>query len=302
MLPRSPRGVALPTATGEALRAHPRRGHGGRDRAGDRPVHRGTPDHDFFVILEGEVRATKLVRGEEQLLTVHGPGNFTGEISMLTGGLALATGRASGPCRVIRVAPDRFRRLIAEQPAVARVVLTAHGRPGHRRRRPAPPAGEDGRPRQAVGRPRPRAQQPGRRRRAVGGAAPRIPALLAEPDPGARPPVHRARSGRRCSRSSGRRSSAIAHRRRAAAVDPMAQSDLRGLADRVAGGAQRRGRLAPRPHPRRRRARPRAADRDRRARSATSPCAASSPGSRGCSTWPSCWIRWSRAPAASPSW
>ncbi len=115
----------FPTLAGEALELIRAEGTELEIPPGTVLFTEGTPDHDFFVILEGEVRATKRVRGEEQLLTVHGPGNFTGEISMLTGGPALATGRASGPCRVIRVAPDRFRRLIAERPAVARVVLTA---------------------------------------------------------------------------------------------------------------------------------------------------------------------------------
>ena len=85
----------------------------------------GNTDYNFFVVLEGEVRITKTVGGEEQLLAIHSPGEFTGEISMLTGEPAIATGRSEGRSRVIRVAPDKFRRLIAECPTVARVVLTA---------------------------------------------------------------------------------------------------------------------------------------------------------------------------------
>jgi CRP-like cAMP-binding protein len=85
----------------------------------------GNTDYNFFVVLEGEVRVTKRVGGEEQVLAIHGPGEFTGEISMLTGGPAIATGRSAGRSRVIRVAPDKFRRLVAECPSVARVVLTS---------------------------------------------------------------------------------------------------------------------------------------------------------------------------------
>jgi CRP-like cAMP-binding protein len=36
---------------------------------------------------------TKTVGGEEQLLAIHGPGEFTGEISMLTGEPAIARRR-----------------------------------------------------------------------------------------------------------------------------------------------------------------------------------------------------------------
>jgi signal transduction histidine kinase len=85
----------------------------------------GDTDYKFFVVLEGQVRITKKVGGEETVLAVHEPGEFSGEISMLTGGPAIATGRALGKVRVIRVEPDKFRRLIAEEPSVGRVVLTA---------------------------------------------------------------------------------------------------------------------------------------------------------------------------------
>jgi signal transduction histidine kinase len=85
----------------------------------------GDTDYKFFVVLEGEIRITKKVGGEEAVLAIHEPGEFSGEISMLTGGPAIATGRAIGKARVIRVEPDRFRRLIAEEPSVGRVVLTA---------------------------------------------------------------------------------------------------------------------------------------------------------------------------------
>jgi signal transduction histidine kinase len=115
----------FPRLEGEALELIRAEGTEVEVAAGTVLFAEGSKDHDFFVVLEGEVRATKQVRGEEQLLAVHGPGHFTGEISMLTGGPAIATCRAAEPSRLLRVAPDRFRRLIAERPSVARVVLTA---------------------------------------------------------------------------------------------------------------------------------------------------------------------------------
>jgi signal transduction histidine kinase len=115
----------FPALTGEALELVRAEGTEIEVEAGTVLFAEGATDHDFFVILEGEVRATRRVRGQEQLLAVHGPGHFTGEISMLTGGPALATDRASQRSRVVRVERDRFRRLIAECPAVASVVLTA---------------------------------------------------------------------------------------------------------------------------------------------------------------------------------
>ncbi|HYO12900.1 MAG TPA: ATP-binding protein, partial [Thermoanaerobaculia bacterium] len=73
----------------------------------------------------GEIRVTKQVGTEEKLLAIHDPGEFTGEISMLTSGPAIATGRSVGKSRVVRIEPDTFRRLVADCPPVARVVLSA---------------------------------------------------------------------------------------------------------------------------------------------------------------------------------
>jgi signal transduction histidine kinase len=85
----------------------------------------GDRDYSLFVVLEGEMRVTKQVGGEETLLAIHEHGEFSGEISMLTGEPAIATGRAAGKVRVLRLEPDKLRRLVAECPPVARVVLGA---------------------------------------------------------------------------------------------------------------------------------------------------------------------------------
>src|SRR5215216_502153 len=85
----------------------------------------GDLDYSLFVVLDGEVRITKQVGNEETLLAIHEPGEFTGEISMLTGSPAIATGKAVGKVRVLRLQPDKLRRLVAECPPVARVVLGA---------------------------------------------------------------------------------------------------------------------------------------------------------------------------------
>src|SRR5436305_1406409 len=79
----------------------------------------GETDYSLFVVLDGEVRVTKRVANEETLLAIHEHGEFSGEISMLTGGPAIATGRAAGKVRALRLDPDKLRRL------VARVVLGA---------------------------------------------------------------------------------------------------------------------------------------------------------------------------------
>ncbi|MDY7227618.1 sensor histidine kinase [Hyalangium rubrum] len=83
----------------------------------------GQHDYDFFVVLSGEVRVTRRLGSEDQVLAVHRPGAFTGEISLLSGGPAIATGRAVGETRVLQVKAEAFRRMVAECTPLARFVL-----------------------------------------------------------------------------------------------------------------------------------------------------------------------------------
>ena len=85
----------------------------------------GEENYSFYVVLEGRIRVTKKIGKEETLLVIHEKGQFTGEISLLVGSPAMATGRAEGPTRVIRFCNRQFRRMIAECPELADPVLKA---------------------------------------------------------------------------------------------------------------------------------------------------------------------------------
>jgi signal transduction histidine kinase len=83
----------------------------------------GQGSYDFFVVLMGEVRITKRLGSEDQVLAVHRPGEFTGEISLLTGGPAVATARAVGPASVLQVKAEVFRRMVAQCTPLAKFAL-----------------------------------------------------------------------------------------------------------------------------------------------------------------------------------
>src|SRR5215831_8994311 len=85
----------------------------------------GDPEYAFYVVLEGRVKVTKRASAEEMLLTYHEAGQFTGEIAMLTGSPARATGVAEGPARVVRFDMPEFRMMLAECPDLAATVLRA---------------------------------------------------------------------------------------------------------------------------------------------------------------------------------
>ncbi|HEY9847337.1 MAG TPA: ATP-binding protein, partial [Candidatus Caenarcaniphilales bacterium] len=85
----------------------------------------GDPTYHFYVVLEGQIRVTKQVGAEEQVLTIHQPGEFTGDISMLTGRPASATGKAIGKARVLQIEPEDFQQIMTECSAGTQVILTA---------------------------------------------------------------------------------------------------------------------------------------------------------------------------------
>ena len=115
----------FPRLTGEVLHRLIEVGTEVELEPGDVLFRQGDENYQFFVVLDGEIRITTQVGQEEKLLAIHDPGEFTGEISMLTGGPAIATARSVEKSRVVRIEPDTFRRLVADCPPVARVVLSA---------------------------------------------------------------------------------------------------------------------------------------------------------------------------------
>jgi len=79
---------------------------------GDVLFRQGDTQYDFFVVLEGEVRVTRIVAGDELLLTIHHAGEFSGELSNLRGSPAIATATAVGPVETLRIGRDRLRVLV----------------------------------------------------------------------------------------------------------------------------------------------------------------------------------------------
>jgi signal transduction histidine kinase len=88
----------------------------------------GDTRYSMFVVLSGQIRVYKQVGDQEFALVTHDPGEFTGEISMLTGAPAIASGRAVGETRVMRIPIDQFRKFVADCPSFSEPVLAALAR------------------------------------------------------------------------------------------------------------------------------------------------------------------------------
>lgn len=84
---------------------------------GDREpiVAQGDSGDSAYVIVEGRARVS-LEPGDTDV-AVLGPGQYFGEMSLLTGEARTATVRAQGDCQVLEITADDFRRLVLQNPA-----------------------------------------------------------------------------------------------------------------------------------------------------------------------------------------
>ena len=79
----------------------------------------------FFVLLSGRMEIVQPNFGGERQIATHGPGEFTGEISMISGQRSLVRGRVTEPGQFIEVEGDAFRSLIAKDAELSEVLLRA---------------------------------------------------------------------------------------------------------------------------------------------------------------------------------
>ena len=81
----------------------------------------GTAGWEFIVLVEGEADVVRKGRKVNEL----GPGDFVGEISLVTGRPRTATVRTRGPARILVLAATGFRTLMRDVPAIQDKVLAA---------------------------------------------------------------------------------------------------------------------------------------------------------------------------------
>jgi signal transduction histidine kinase len=77
----------------------------------------------FFVILEGELRLSRIYDRQEILMGVIKAGMFTGEVTLLLDVPWLSTGRAGKPLKMFRLHEDDFWKMLGSCHAVARKIF-----------------------------------------------------------------------------------------------------------------------------------------------------------------------------------
>lgn len=89
--------------------------------AGRKLTSEGASGHEFVVLVDG---AAEVKRGG-RLVTRLGPGDFLGEISLVTGQKRTATVTTTVPSRLLVVSAPGFRRLLRDLPSLQLKVLEA---------------------------------------------------------------------------------------------------------------------------------------------------------------------------------
>ena len=87
-------------------------------RAGDR-------DFKFFVIKSGEVEIVDPTGETPKTVTVHGPGEFTGDVAHLTGTPSVVSAVAKTDCEVYEVSAEAVRQILNQCPDLGDIILQA---------------------------------------------------------------------------------------------------------------------------------------------------------------------------------
>jgi thioredoxin reductase (NADPH) len=94
--------------------------------AGTLLFQRGQREADFFVVLEGSIEIFDVDPwGEPHVVTVHGAGQFTGDVDLLNGREILVQGRVGVDSRLVRVPQAAFRRMLSAEPEIGEIVMRA---------------------------------------------------------------------------------------------------------------------------------------------------------------------------------
>lgn len=86
----------------------------------------GDDTYDLIVVLDGELEIVQHFGDPGRAIVAsYGPGEFLGEMGLLTGQRVFLTGVARTAGRVLRISPDQVRIVMAEEPDLSELILRA---------------------------------------------------------------------------------------------------------------------------------------------------------------------------------
>jgi thioredoxin reductase (NADPH) len=115
----------FPTLTAEQIARIAAHGHLRRMQSGEVLIEAGRPVVPFFVITAGRVEAVLSSGTAETLIAVHGPGQFTGEVNMLSGRPALVRTRAIEAGEAIEMDREHLLALVQTDSQLSEIIMRA---------------------------------------------------------------------------------------------------------------------------------------------------------------------------------
>ena len=94
-------------------------------RDGDKLFSVGDRAFQFFIVQAGEVEILDYSSDEPKIITTHRKGQFTGDITHLTGAPAIFSAIARGDCEVFEVSGEALRHLLNQCPSLSDIILQA---------------------------------------------------------------------------------------------------------------------------------------------------------------------------------
>jgi thioredoxin reductase (NADPH) len=97
-----------------------------RTAAAETLIREGEVDYDFYVVLEGYVAIVDESGPAPELIAVHGPRRFLGELSLLTGQASPFTAVVREPGAVLQIPAERLRDIAQRDPVLGDLILRAY--------------------------------------------------------------------------------------------------------------------------------------------------------------------------------
>jgi signal transduction histidine kinase len=91
--------------------------------SGEWLMREGEIGETLYVVLAGAIEITKRSGGQEIVLAVRGPGEVIGEMALLEQTPRTASGRAVQETRLLRIAKEAFKQMLAASPTAALAIL-----------------------------------------------------------------------------------------------------------------------------------------------------------------------------------
>ena len=117
--------VAFPTLSEKDLAALETRGHRRLVRAGQTLFHAGDRAFCFYVVRQGAIEIVEDSDGEPRQVAVHRAGQFSGDVDMLTGRVALVNARMLEDGEVLELSAAELRRAVDELPDLGETIIKA---------------------------------------------------------------------------------------------------------------------------------------------------------------------------------